>query len=119
MDMSLYPPWWKYFSYWIRFHRAKNRCECRGECGLHRDNPGPRRCTEMNGVKARWAKGKVVLSVAHLDHNPEEWDTKIMQKRCKAMCSRCHLRYDNKLHVKNARKTRERKSGQLAIQEAE
>ena len=115
MDMRLYPPWWKYFSYWIRFSRAKGRCECKGECGLHRDNPGPRRCVEVYGTKAKWSKGKVVLSVAHLDHNPTEWDQKIMEKRCKAMCSRCHLRYDSKHHQKNARKTRDRKRGQLTL----
>jgi len=64
---ALYPPNWKTFSDRIRFIRAEGRCECTGECGLHRDHPGPRRCTELHGHKATWAKGQVILTVAHLD----------------------------------------------------
>lgn len=35
---------------------------------------------------------KVVLTIAHLDHDEENWDVK--DERLKAMCQRCHLRYD-------------------------
>jgi hypothetical protein len=37
---------------------------------------------------------KVVLTVAHLDHDEENHDVKI--DRLKAMCQICHLRYDAK-----------------------
>lgn len=33
IDYKLYPENWKEFSLDIRTNRAKNRCECVGECG--------------------------------------------------------------------------------------
>lgn len=95
--------------------RAGDRCECTGECGLHRDNPGPRRCTERHDTNARWAKGKVRLTTAHLNYpggpcacSPLCGDP----EHLKSMCNRCHLRMDVVLHVTNARKTRRSKMGQ-------
>lgn len=44
----------------------------------------------------------VVLTVAHLDHTPENCDI----TNLRAWCQRCHLRYDAKLHQANAAKTR-------------
>ena len=61
-----YPHNWPAISRAIRI-RALDRCECVGECGLHHG----RRCEERNGLPATWAKGKVVLTCAHLDHTPE------------------------------------------------
>jgi hypothetical protein len=78
-----------------------SRCECKGECGLHRG----RRCVEEHGYDAKWAKGKVVLTIAHLDHDPTSNDS----ANLRAMCQRCHLRYDMPLHRKNAAKTRREK----------
>ena len=101
--MADYPPNWKELSNEIRFKRAQGRCECEGECGLHRTTPGPRRCTERHEHLAKWARGKVVLTTAHLCQcdplcgNPEH---------LKAMCNRCHLRVDVDLHVRNATKKR-------------
>lgn len=106
-----YPKDWKEISEWVRFKRAKGRCECRGECGLHKDHPGPRRCEERNGKKAKWARGKVVLTTAHLCHGVSCRN----KRHLRAMCNRCHLRYDVKLHVHHARLTRERKSGQMRL----
>lgn len=103
-EKARYPKNWKEISLQIR-KRAGDRCECVGECGLHRTNPGPRRCMEKNGHKAIWAKGKIVLTVAHLDHTPENCDP----KNLKAMCQRCHLRYDRDHHAETAKKTREAK----------
>lgn len=73
-----------------------------GECGLHRTNPGPRRCIEKNGHPAKWARGKVVLTTAHLCHDTKCDD----MTHLRHTCQRCHLRYDLKHHMKNARKTR-------------
>lgn len=44
----------------------------------------------------------IVLTIAHLDHTPENCDP----ANLKALCQRCHLRYDAKLHSENARLTR-------------
>lgn len=106
-----YPADWKTISLSIR-ERSGGQCECEGECGLHRTTPGPRRCQERNGDAAKWAKGKVVLTVAHLDHDPMNCEP----ENLKAMCQRCHLRYDVPHHMANARKTRDRKSGQMSME---
>jgi hypothetical protein len=97
-----YPAHWKTLSRKIRYERAKGRCECEGECGLHRTHPGPRRCEEMDQQAAKWAKGTVVLTVAHLCRDSTCDD----ETHLKAMCNRCHLRYDVKQHVTNAYQTR-------------
>lgn len=115
VDRSRYPKDWPKISARIR-ERSGGRCECEGECGLHRTNPGPRRCCERNGEPAIWAKGKVVLTVAHLgvakpDGTPGDKHDKLdcRDENLKAMCQRCHLRVDIDEHVANAKRTRHRK----------
>lgn len=100
-NAARYPKDWKRISASIR-ERSGGQCECEGECGLHRTTPGPRRCVERNGQPAKWAKGKIVLTVAHLNHQPED----CRHENLKAMCQRCHLRYDVEHHQRNARATR-------------
>lgn len=113
-----YPKDWDAISRRIRFDRAQGRCECEGECGLHKDNPGPRRCTETHGQPAKWAKGKVVLTVAHLDgpggicQCPDPCG---IYEHLRAMCQRCHLRYDHPRHMANARATRKAKDPQQSL----
>lgn len=99
--LTRYPKNWKEISLRIR-ERSGGQCECEGECGLHRTTPGPRRCIERNGEPAKWAKGKVMLTVAHLNHVPED----CRDENLKAMCQRCHLRYDQPLHIQHAAETR-------------
>lgn len=103
-DKKRYPKDWPAISKRIR-ERSGGRCECEGECGLHRTTPGPRRCIELNGQPAKWAKGLVVLTVAHLNHT--EMDCR--DENLRAFCQRCHLRYDIEHHQVNARKTRRAK----------
>ncbi len=105
MTRVKYPRNWRAISDGIRFDRAGGRCECEGECGLHHTTPGPRRCVERHGEPAQWAKGTVVLTVAHLDHEPSHCS----DDNLRAMCQRCHLRYDTKHHVATARATRRAK----------
>lgn len=45
----------------------------------------------------------IVLTIAHLDHTPENCDP----ENLKAWCQRCHLRYDAAHHAANARITRQ------------
>jgi hypothetical protein len=98
-----YPAEWKAFSQMIRYERAHGRCECLGECGLHCTHPGPRRCVERDREPAIWAKGLVMLTVAHLcDCDPPC----AIEAHVKAMCNRCHLRVDMPLHQQHAAETR-------------
>ncbi len=100
-NKARYPKDWKAISKAIK-ERAGWRCECEGECGLHRHSVGPRRCVERHGEPAKWALGKIILTVAHLNHTPED----CQPENLKAMCQRCHLRYDHDHHQKNAYETR-------------
>ena len=103
-ERARYPKDWREVSARIRA-RAGGRCECQGECGLH-STTGPRRCEERHGEPAKWAKGNVVLTVAHLgDPSPEN----CADDNLKAMCQRCHLRYDAPQHRANAASTRRAK----------
>lgn len=47
----------------------------------------------------------IVLTIAHLDHTPENCNP----ENLRAWCQRCHLRYDHKHHMENARITRKSK----------
>ena len=109
-ERARYPKDWKAISLRIR-ERSGHRCECEGECGLHRTNPGPRRCEERNGEPARWARGRIVLTVAHLDHMPEN----VADDNLKAMCQRCHLRYDIDHHRETNAAARAAKSPQRPL----
>lgn len=85
-NRARYPKDWKAISLRIRFDRAKGRCECEGHCGI--DHCG--RCLAMNGERHPDTNSIVVLTVAHLDHEPEN----CANGNLKAMCQRCHNRYD-------------------------
>lgn len=78
-NKSRYPKNWKEISEQIRFVRANNRCEV---CDAENYKPHP-----ITG-------SKVILTVAHLDHKPENCS----EENLKAMCQRCHLRYDSHHH---------------------
>jgi 5-methylcytosine-specific restriction endonuclease McrA len=87
-----YPKNWKAISAEI-IKRSGGQCECTGECALHRG----KRCVEKNGHKAKWANGKIVLTVAHRNHYPPD----CRPENLMALCNRCHLRYDTMLHKRN------------------
>lgn len=76
IDYKKYPPNWKTKIRPAILARANNRCE---RCGVENYS------TRTDGVK-------VVLTVAHLDHDEENWN--VSHDRLQAMCQRCHLRYD-------------------------
>jgi hypothetical protein len=109
-ERERYPKDWRAISARIK-KRSGGQCECTGECGLHRDHPGPRRCTERHDEPAQWAKGVVCLTVAHLDHQPEN----CADDNLKAMCQRCHLRYDRAHHQRNSAVTRRAKKRNLEL----
>ena len=108
-NQRLYPDDWDAISYRIRFDRAGGRCECRGECGLHRG----RRCEERHGTNAAWAHGRVVLTVTHLDHDP----TNCEDSNLRAMCNRCHLRYDTEHHKASRAIRADKECGQMRFED--
>lgn len=99
-EKARYPKDWKAISL-MRRDLAQGQCECVSECGLHPWG----RCVERQGRKAHFAKGKIVLTVAHLDHTPEN----CAMENLRAMCQRCHLRYDRDHHATTRRETRQQK----------
>jgi hypothetical protein len=54
---------------------------------------------------------KIVLTIAHVDHD----ETNNADENLRAWCQLHHLRHDAQQHAENARKTREAKTGQLAL----
>lgn len=107
-----YPDNWKEISLRIRTVRAAGRCECLGECGRGTHTG---RCPNRNGGRAYGTGSRVVLTVAHLDHTPENCD----DTNLRAMCQGCHLRYDQDHHRQTAAATRRaaiKAAGQLSLE---
>lgn len=113
IDYSRYPPSWKTEIVPAILSRCSGRCE---ECGLENHSfvwavkffikNEDRRYTERSiwfrveadaireskGDDHRRKKVKVVLTVAHLDH--DETNVTVQLDRLRALCQACHLRYD-------------------------
>ena len=97
MDPTRYPSNWREFSYAIRFTRALGQCECTGQCGLHQPNPTTRRCTERHHTAAKWFKGVVRLTTAHICKCDPPC---AIPEHVRACCQRCHLRIDREQHAR-------------------
>jgi len=122
-NKKLYPDNWKDISKYIRFERAENKCEV---CGV--DNykhifrgiwKGDSIYLDMDGYVYNASNSslilhnseligvsllsdkiiKIILTVAHLDHDPRNND----HSNLKAMCQKCHNNYD-KFHRKETRR---------------
>lgn len=87
------------------------QCECRGECGRGTHDG---QCPNFNGGLAYGTGSKVVLTIAHLNHTPEDNHS----ANLRAMCQGCHLHYDLEHHAetraRSLRKAREA-AGQLTL----
>lgn len=94
-NKARYPADWKQISKRIR-ERAGNRCE---------GSPAYPDCCAANAQPHPVTGSKVVLTVAHLDHQPENCG----DDNLRAWCQRCHLTYDAAHHAANARETRKQK----------
>jgi len=128
MDKSRYPENWDAISFAIRYDRAQGKCEW---CGApdkmyiqrRRDNPKVWRVfreAEMVREDDEWyPPTKVTLTVHHIgipkaDGIPGDPHDKMdcRPENLAALCNRCHLHADIRLHMKNARLTRIRKRKQ-------
>lgn len=113
VDYSIYPPDWKEIRERI-LHRAGNCCEF---CGIENGKvvfSVPVLVTTDRKLKPRkiWLSDfndasrivdndrtviksvRVVLTICHLDHNPDDWE--VSDERLRAACQMCHLRYDKR-----------------------
>lgn len=111
IDYKRYPPEWDIIVSKVLI-RAKCRCE---RCGLRNKSTVYSISLYVKDVsryksKSIWFRNKmdaeredmynniksvkVILTIAHLDHDEENWDVKM--DRLMAMCQLCHLRYDAK-----------------------
>jgi hypothetical protein len=133
-----YPKDWKAISRRIRVERADNRCECAGECGDdHEGDNG--RCDAPNGVRIcrdkatprRWWPApaemgralpadpftlvKVVLTVAHLDHD----ERNNLDSNLAALCQRCHLKLDARDNRRRRRENADTRAGQGSLPPSE
>jgi hypothetical protein len=84
-----YPANWRDISQRIR-QRSGGQCECKGECRSGHSG----RCQALNRNPHPRTGSIVVLTVAHLDHTPEN----VADGNLKAMCQACHLSYDADHH---------------------
>ncbi len=80
-NRARYPKDWKAISLSIRDGRAGWKCE---------GSPAYPDCRAEHGKPHPVTGGKVVLTVGHLDHVPENCDP----ANLKAWCQRCHNTYD-------------------------
>lgn len=99
-EKARYPDDWPAISLRIRTERAAGRCECAGECG---HDHVPDRCEARNGRGHPVTGSLVVLTVAHLNHTPED----CRDENLAAMCQRCHLAYDRDHHAETRASTME------------
>lgn len=124
-NKARYPANWKEIRAAI-LERAEHRCEfckvpngeriARGEdrdegtymlntadvyCAETGEHLGQRRMDEYRVARMV----DIVLTIAHLDHVPEN----CAPENLKALCQRCHLRYDAQHHAETARATRRAK----------
>lgn len=90
-NKARYPANWKEISDRIRFERAEGQCEFTVPNKITRDMI---RCKARHGEPHPETGSNVILTVAHLDHTPENCD----DDNLRAACQRCHLRYDAHHH---------------------
>lgn len=103
-NKSRYPKNWKQIRAQI-LERAQNRCEF---CGVKNHS------IVMKAGTENWQfpePAMVVLTVAHLDHRPEN----CAPENLRALCQRCHNRYDAKHRAATRSHTRAMKDKSLSL----
>lgn len=96
IDYREYHPKWKLISRLIRYRRANNHCEW---CGVE------------NGSKNPITQSKIVLTVAHIDHNKRN----NRFANLAALCQKCHLNHDRQQHIYNRKYGRKWKKDQMTL----
>lgn len=106
IDYTKYPPNWKTEIRPAILERAGNRCEF---CGVpngeivYRNKS--RRCRGQSTSYSNITPVKIVLTVAHLNHDI----TDNRPENLRALCQRCHLTHDKEQHAQTRRRNRREK----------
>jgi hypothetical protein len=107
---------WQQISKDIRENRAQNKCE---NCGVENHavgywikekfiiyedlyEPTDKRLEQYSYIASERKPIKIVLTVAHLDHTPEN----NAPENLKALCQRCHNRHDAKHRAATRRESK-------------
>lgn len=104
-NKARYPKDWKSIRAEV-LERANHCCE---------GSPDFPDCRAPNYKFHFFTGSKVVLTIAHLDHIPENCGEPGNRLNLKAMCQRCHLNYDKHHHAINSAATRRKKLPQLQM----
>lgn len=107
-----YPADWPEITARLKTDRAGGRCECEGECGR---GTHAGRCSNLQGEMAYGTGSTVVLTTAHLDHQPEN----CADENLRVMCQGCHLHYDREHHAQTraaSLRDARRAAGQLDLE---
>ena len=102
MDRALYPAKWDEISLAVRLEAGW--C-CEG-------SPAYPECRAEHGQPHPVTGSHVVLTVAHLDHNPANCE----RGNLRAWCQRCHLTYDAPLHAQHAADRRRQRGERAAVE---
>ena len=102
IDYSEYPPTWFTDIRPAILERAGNRCE---------GSPAHPECRAANHEPHPVTGSRVVLTIAHMDHNKDNND----HSNLRALCQRCHLRHDIGQHISNRKYGRYWKRRQLRL----
>lgn len=96
-NRARYPADWKLRSFFVRFVRAKGRCEW---------------CFAAHGLPHPLTGSKVILTTAHVFDSAPEASSLL---NLAALCQRCHLIHDKDIHKANRQRSREQLSGQIRL----
>lgn len=123
MNRSLYPPNWEELSANLK-DEVGQRCE---QCGIpngiyiYRNKFNPAKWIsavddedELYYHRTEYPRNphQVVLTTAHLDHNPANNE----RSNLRVLCQRCHLIYDLPHHQENSKKTRIQKKKTVKLE---
>lgn len=102
-----YPPNWAQIRQRI-LSRANDCCEF---CGVKNHTTRASTYTNKHGIFNKYTK--IVLTIAHLDHDKHNWE--ITDDRLRALCQKCHLGHDLTRHVANRKYGRKHRENQFTL----